>query len=313
MQETLEISVRGRPQTVPARRIAGAAVIERGRLLKSAQLFDQFWLEVERIPDLDLLVDELRRSAHRPDLLFYTQRVPDTEPRYRYSFRRQNFAVLQLTTYDAWFQSAVSAATRRNVRASEKRGVSVRVCQFDDAYVAGISAIYNESPVRAGRPYWHYGKPLDVVRKENGTYAARSTYLAAFIGEEMVGYMKIVWDRKTAAIMQILSKTSAREARPNNALMAEAVRQACARGVEWLIYEKFDYGNKVGDSLTRFKQGNGFVRMDVPRYCVALTVKGKMALAMGMDRELKDMIPERLAARAREWRARWLESRVAMA
>jgi hypothetical protein len=121
----------------------------------------------------------------------------------------------------------------------------------------------------------------------------------------MVGYLKVVWDKQTAAIMQILSKTTARDQRVNNALMAEAVRQACARGVEYLLYEAFDYGKKTGDSLTRFKQGNGFVRMDVPRYYVPLTWKGMIALRVGLHKGLKERIPEAAASRLRAIRSRW--------
>jgi len=62
----------------------------------------------------------------------------------------------------------------------------------------------------------------------------------------MVGYLKVVWDKHTAAIMQILSKISFRDFRPNNALLAEVVKRCCLRDINYLLYEKFDYGNKLG-------------------------------------------------------------------
>lgn len=313
MQETLRISVRGKPVQVPVRQVHGIDIVVQGQLLKRAQIFDEYWLERDRQPPVESIIDALRSHASPPDLFVFTQRVPETEPQHHYLHEFENFAVLPLKTFEQWMQTQIEAATRRNVRASEKRGVTVKVCEFDDAYVRGISSIYNESPLRAGRKFWHYGKSIDSVRRENGTYASRSTFLAAHLGGEMVGYMKIVWDRRTAAIMQILSKAAARDARPNNALMAEAVRQTCARGKEYLIYEQFDYGNKVGDSLTRFKQSNGFVRMDVPRYCVPLTLKGSAALSLGLHRALKDRLPESIAARLRAVRTRWAEFRVASA
>ena len=311
MQETLRISVRGKPVHVPVRHVQGVDVVVEGRLLKRAKIFDEYWLERDRLPAMESVVDALRSQPSPPDLFVFTQRVPETEPQHHYMHELENFAVLPLKTFDQWMQTQIEPATRRNVRASEKRGITVKVCEFDDVYVSGISSIYNESPLRAGRKFWHYGKAIDNVRGENGTYASRSLFLAAFLKGEMVGYMKIVWDRRTATIMQILCKTAARDARPNNALMAEAVRQACARGKDYLIYEQFDYGNKVGDSLTRFKQSNGFVRMDVPRYCVPLTAKGSVALSLGLHRDLKDRLPESIAARLRAFRTKWLESRSA--
>ena len=74
-------------------------------------------------------------------------------------------------------------------------------------------------------------------------------------------------------------------------MLAEAVRQCCARGVGHLIYEWFDYGKKTGDSLTKFKENNGFVRMNIPRYYVPLTAKGHLALRTGLHRSPKERIP----------------------
>jgi hypothetical protein len=91
--------------------------------------------------------------------------------------------------------------------------------------------------------------------------------------------------------------------------MAEAVRQCCIRGVEYLLYEKYDYGKKSGDSLTRFKQNNGFMRMDVPRYYVPLTPKGALALRMGFHKDAKDRLPEWIGAPLRDIRQRWYDRR----
>jgi hypothetical protein len=312
MSDTLEVSVGGAPKRLPALRACGLTLVVRGRFLTTAEIFDEYWLERESLPDARLVVAELERQPHRPDLFTFAQRVPDVAPAYG-AYRREldNYAVLPLSTYDHWFQQQVPSATRRNIRASEKRGVTVRVCRYDDDYVAGISSIYNETPVRAGRRFWHFGKDLDRVRAENGTYAARSTFLAAYLRDEMVGYLKVVWDERTAAIMQILSKSAFLDARPNNALLAEAVRQSCARGVGHLIYETFQYGNKAGDSLARFKENNGFVRMDIPRYYVPLTAKGSLALQLGLHRDPKERVPEWIASPLRDLRRKWLERKAA--
>ena len=171
----------------------------------------------------------------------------------------------------------------------------------------GIMSIYNETPIRAGRRFWHFGKSFETVKAENGTYAERSTYLAAYRGDEMVGYLKIVWDVDTAAIMQILSKMSFRDCKPNNALLSEAVRQCCLRSVSYLLYEAFDYGNKIGDSLTRFKQNNGFLRVNVPRYYVPLTNMGALALRFGFHKRPAQRVPEWIAAPVRDLRSKWHE------
>ena len=153
-------------------------------------------------------------------------------------------------------------------------------------------SIFDESPVRHGRKYWHYGKDFAAVQEENGTYRERSTFLGAYLKDEMIGYMKIVWDTRSAAIMQILSKMEFLDKRPNNALLSEAVRLCSERGVNHLLYERFVYGNKGEDSLTRFKESNGFVRMDLPRHYVPLTHKGSIALRLGLHRDSKDLVPQ---------------------
>jgi hypothetical protein len=158
-------------------------------------------------------------------------------------------------------------------------------------------SIYNESPFRHGRRYWHYNKDFATVQAENGTYAERSTFLGAYVDDEMIGYTKIVWDAHTAAIMQIVSKMAFFDRRPNNAMLSQAVRLCAEREVGYLQYEAFVYGNKADSSLTRFKKANGFVRMDVPRYYVPLTRRGALCLRLGLHKSVKDRIPARLASR----------------
>lgn len=291
--------------------VCGARIISRGRLIRIAEVFDEYWLESADLPLYPALIDELRSRSDRPDIFTFAQRIPDTLVRFpEYQHETENYAVLELTSHEEWLRSRIPAATRRNIKAAAKRGVRVVVSEYDAAYVQGISAIYNEARIRAGRRFWHYGKDLSAVRDENGTYRERSTFLAAVYEGEMIGYMKIVWSGPNAAIMQILSKLAHRDLRPNNALMSEAVRQCCMHGAERLIYEKFDYGKKSGDSLTRFKQGNGFARVDLPRYYIPLTTRGSLALSAGMQHGLGERLPEWVAAPLRNARQRWYESKI---
>ena len=109
--------------------------------------------------------------------------------------------------------------------------------------------------------------------------------------------MKIVWDRNTAAIMQIVSKTAFLDRRPNNALLSKAVSLCAERNVQFLLYERFVYGKKAASSLTRFKRENGFVRMDLPCYHVPLTAKGRIALSLGLHKNIKDRLPEWVTTR----------------
>lgn len=145
------------------------------------------------------------------------------------------------------------------------------------------------------------------MQAENGTYKDRSTYLGAYYEGEMIGYLKIVWDKNSAAIMQILSKIQFYDKRPNDALLAEAVKQCCLRGIKYLLYENFVYGKKNDSSLTDFKQSHGFIRMDVPQYFLPLTLKGRVAFRIGLHKSLKERLPFWLTSRLINLRTKYYE------
>jgi hypothetical protein len=305
VSKMFEISIKGRKKSIPAFQVNETTVVVQGHFIKTAEIFDEYWLEADKLPNPDEVIREIQDKVDKPDLFTFEQRVPDVEPRFNFHTEWDNIAVLPISTYEHWFQKQISSATRRNVRASEKRGVLTRVAEYNEDYIRGIMSIYNESAIRQGRKFWHYGKDFESVKKENGTYAERSTFLGAYHQNEMIGYLKIVWDKRTAAIMQILSKISFLENRPNNALLAEAVRRCCNRGVKYLLYNNLIYLNKTEDSLTKFKQNNGFVRMDIPRYYIPLTRKGSMALRLGFHKSIKERLPEWIMSPARDLRAKW--------
>ena len=302
---THEVSVRGRMQQVPAFLVDGTVVVVTGSAIQVAEVFDAYWLEAAKLPDPAHVARQLAHVSRKPDLFCFTQRAPESRPMFPFHFELENVAAIPISTHEEWFQKQISSASRRNIRTSEKKGVTVRVCAFDEAYVRGIMSVSDESPVRAGRRYWHYGKDFATVEKEQGTYRERATFLAAYVGDEMVGYLKMVFDTHTAAIMQIVSKMQFRDRRPNNALLSEAVKQCVARGVQHLLYERYVYGTKEDSSLTRFKRENGFVRIDLPCYYVPLTIKGRLALAAGLHKNVKDRLPQWLTKHLLAARDKW--------
>ena len=307
MSDRFKISIKGRMKDVPIFQINDIIIIVKGRFVKTAAIFDEYWLEAGKLPAPELVINELKKKENKPDLFTFAQRIPYIEPNFNFSLEWENLAGIPISTYDQWYKNQIASSTRRNIRASEKKGVVVLPAEYNEEYVQGIMSIYDESPIRHGKKYWHYKKDFETVKKENATYAERSTFLGAYHQNEMIGYMKIVWDKHSAAIMQILSKMAFLDNRPNNALLAEAVRQCCDRGVGYLLYEKFIYGNKIGDSLTKFKQNNGFVKIDIPRYYIPLTQKGLLALRLGFHRSPKERLPDSVLAPIRNLRTKWYE------
>ncbi len=78
-----------------------------------------------------------------------------------------------------------------------------------------------------------------------------------------------------------------------------------------LRYASFVYGGKTGSSLTRFKRENGFVRVDVPRFYVPLTLKGKAFTKLGLHQKtIKDFIPAQLRNALIQVREQWYKNRL---
>ncbi len=136
MLDKVNVSVRGKRKSVPALQVCGVTVLLKGRLFKTAEIFDEYWLERDLLPNPELLVAELYKGDDTPDLLTFTQRIPDVDPMYNYYYELDNYAVVPLSTYERWFKEQIPATTRRHIRASEKRGIVIRVCEYNDDYVS---------------------------------------------------------------------------------------------------------------------------------------------------------------------------------
>ncbi|TMQ29353.1 MAG: hypothetical protein E6K65_09540 [Nitrospirae bacterium] len=283
-------------------KVGGKGIRVEGRFIRIARLEAEGF---EFVGDPDAALKALRESGVRVDLFTFTQSLPNTSPKYGYPIEWHNVAALPVSTFDHWWKHQINDKTRNMVRRAEKKGVTVREVPFDDALVEGISAIYNESPIRQGKPFWHYGKDLETVRRENGTFLDRSVFLGAFLGQCPIGFVKLVIDegQVQAGLMQIVSMIRHRDRAPTNALIAQAVRSCAERGIPFLVYSKFAYGNKQRDSLSDFKQHNGFQRIDLPRYYVPLTRAGWVALRLGLHHRLADHIPEPVLAQLRKLRS----------
>jgi hypothetical protein len=183
----------------------------------------------------------------------------------------------------------------------------IREVPFSEELVRGIQNIYNETPVRQGRRFPHYGEDFETVYREEATFLDDAVFLGAYLGEELIGFIKLVMDeqRTQAGMMNILSMIGQRDKAPNNALVAEAVRVCAERGIPNLMYFRFVHGKRERDSVSDFKTNCGFERVDVPRYYVPLTAQGHAALRLGFHHRLRDRIPESVAGKLRDLQKRW--------
>jgi hypothetical protein len=123
----------------------------------------------------------------------------------------------------------------------------------------------------------------------------------------MIGFIKLVMDetRTQACMVHILAMVRHKDKAPTNALVAQAVRYCADHGISYLVYEHFSYGKKERDSLSDFKETNGFQRVDLPRYYVPLTPVGETAFQLGLHRRLVEHLPESVATKLRNLRKVW--------
>ena len=284
--------------------VCGKEIRINGRLIKIAFIDGEGY---QFLQDPEVALNSLRSSAIRIDLFTFIQRLSDVSAKLNYPMEWDNMAALRVSTFDDWMMKQIDFKVRNKVRKAAKNGVVVREVPFDDAYVRGIHAIYNESPVRQGKPFWHYGKDLEAVRKMNATFMDRSIFIGAFFEDSLIGFVKLVFneDRSQAGLMQIVSMMGHQDKAPTNALVAQAVRSCAERGISYLWYANMSYGKKQRDGLADFKRHNGFQKIELPRYYVPLTIAGQMALRLGLHHGISDWVPEPLAATYRRLRKQW--------
>lgn len=289
-----KISVRGKVVAVPSADIAGREIVVTGRWLKIAAVKDEDWLEANSIDDPNIFIGALKEFQPKPDIFTFAQQLHDPEPKYPFHLEWDNVAAVPLTSYSDWWENRLPQVSRKNVRRAAKRGVTVQLTPFNDSLVEGIRRLYNETPIRQGRRFWHYGEDFETVKRENSSYLDRSDFVVAYYNEEIIGFLKIVHVGKIARIMQILSLNDHFDKRPANALISKAIEVSCAKGASHFVYGKYVYGNKVNSPLTEFKRRNGFEQILIPKYYVPLTVKGRVAIALKLHLPANRIIPEKL-------------------
>jgi len=222
-----------------------------------------------------------------------------------------NFAAIRVSTFDRWWNQQIGFKARNKAKQAQKKGVVICEVPFDRNLVKGIWEIYNECPLRQGKPFSHYGKDIDTVFNDEASFLDSSVFIGAFLGETLIGFIKMVYDETgtQAGLMNICSLIRERDKAPTNALVAQAVRSCADRGISYLVYSNFAYGNKQRSTLSDFKERNGFERIDVPRYYVPLTAIGKVALRFGLQHRLTSRLPEPVMSKLRELRDVWYNRR----
>ncbi len=268
-----------------------------GKYIKMARIEEEWF---EDLNDPNSLIQQLKGENIKADIFTFWQRIPNTQPKFNYYMEWDNIAALSISRYDYWWNTQINSKTRNVIRKAEKKGVIVKVVFFDDEFAKGITNIFNETPIRQNKPFWHYGKDFETIKREMSDRLDRSEFIGAYYNNELIGFIKIIDAGAYLDIVEIISMIKHRDKAPTNALIAKAVEICDKKKIPFLVYANWPRG-----TLADFKRKNGFKKIDLPRYYVPLNFKGNIALKLHFHHRLRDLIPEKLMIHLIELRKKW--------
>lgn len=295
LKETL---VSGQPAEIECLDLNRQSYVRSGRFLKTVQLEDEWF---EDVSDPESAIRKLKQSGTKADLFTFWQRLPETEPKYGYYREPVNWAVMKVDTYEDWWSNTIRSNIRTIIRKAGKNGVEVHEVPFNDEFVRGMTEIFNETPVRQGRPFFHYGKDFDTVKQQFSRFIFREEMIGAYFEGKLIGFIMLAIADQYARVMQIISFQKHRNKNTNNAMLAKAVEVCARKNLPYLVYEFW-----TDDSLSAFKHHCGFRKTPLPRYYVPLTLKGKLALRLGLHKGIKERLPNRIAEPLKNLRRSWM-------
>jgi hypothetical protein len=285
------INIKGKKTKVTEYFIDNKKFVIKGKIVKTVLLKDEWFDEIE---SPNFVVDELKKINVKIDLFSFVQRLPETQPKFDFHFVWDNVAAIPVETYEKWITTQIKRQARNKIRKSVKEGITVKVVEFNDEFIKEFSKIINETPIRQGRPYWHYGKNFDSIKRDYITYFDKATYLGAYYKEELIGFVKLVNADRFMRMMGIISMMKYRDLAPMNALVAKSVEICAKSKTPFLVYDKAIYGKKKQGALLDFKKYNGFMQINIPRYFIPLTFWGKIAIKLKLFRRSNEYFPEGL-------------------
>lgn len=293
-----EVLVNGQPRQVDCLEIAGQTYsIARGPV--TVVKLEEEWYEDVKDP---ASVQEMLASRKDvgADLFTFWQRLPDVEKRYPFFSEPDYIAAMPVTTYADWFNRQIKPRVRTSLRKAEKEGLVVKETVFDDAFVQGMTEIFNEAPYRQGNRFWHYGKDFKTIKDQFSRCLHREDMIGAFWEGKMIGFIMLGNAGRFGVTGQIISSIAHRDRATNFALIAKAVEVCERRQLGHLVY--LMWGE---NSLTEFKRRCGFERIAVPRYFVPLSAKGRLALKLGVHRGWRALIPPHVKSQVKQWKSAW--------
>ena len=175
------------------------------------------------------------------------------------------------------------------IRKAEKLGVNCEEVELTDTFVNGVMDIYNDSPIRRGKRFWHFGKNFESVRADLSLDTDAAIFIGAYCNGELLGFVKLLHNGTSAMITLILDKISVRDRPVMNSLISQAVSSCAKRSIKHLTYTLWRRGDHGS-----FQARNGFIPTPIPEYFVPLSYRGAAALRLRIHRGGTALMPKGL-------------------
>lgn len=296
---TKETMINGVPKLIKCVEIAGQIFTTSEGPVSIIRLEDEWYEDVESPQEV---IQALKANSRlRADLFTFWQRLPDSKPHYTYHMEWDSIGAMPVISYEHWWQNQIRTNTRGHIRKAKKSGVIVKETMFTDDFIRGMVEIFNESSIRQGRPFWHYGKDFETVKSQFSRSLFREQLFGAYYENQLIGFIFLGHSGKYAVLGQIISRLNHRDKGTNNALVSKAVEICADQKIPYLVYANWPPPGSLAD----FQRQNGFEKIDLPRYYVPLNWRGKLALKYGLHRGWKEMLPGHLRQSLKRIKANW--------
>ncbi len=286
-------------KVIPAEvyRIGNQKIVTSGKFFKTGRIEEEWYEDVQ---DPESTINALKEAMRKPDIFTFWQRFPETEAKYPYRMEHQAIAVARIESYEHWYKKQIDSNARRAIKKAEKSDVVIKEVQFDDEFINGMVSVFNETRIRQGKPFWHYGKDFETVKRQFSRYLYREELIGAYHKNELIGFMFLANAGRYALPGQIISKIAHRDKATNNALISKAVEICERRKIPYFIYLNWGDG-----SLAEFKRRNGFEKVSLPRYYIPLTNWGKIVLGLHLHRGIVGILPRKTAVHLKDLRTKF--------
>jgi hypothetical protein len=271
-----------------------------GRILRTAKLRHEM---CDFLEDPPATIRKLRDGPRVADLFTFVPEIYSNHPVYPFHKEAIGLSVLTITGYKTWWER-LDFRVRNKIRKAQKTGVELRMVQLTDDFAQGVERIYNESPVRQGKKFWHFGKNASAIKEELSSFLDRSFLVGAFYKGGLIGFMKLFHGENVLRTVHIIAKLKHRDKPVMDALIAKAVELCEQNRVGHL-----QYGSWAEGGVGAFRVKHGFERVDVPRYFAPLGSRGELMLKLNLHRPIREHVPEGWRVLLRGLRGRWTSFR----